>query len=475
MIKIKNSLIYVKNIAKPKKIELKVRAGIVNNDLCKNTFTDINLDATPYLEGGQNSTGNVMIDLENYIMNIYNKIIDECYFDLQKVEDHHIIKKLVGYYMGTDQDRNDALGYIPKGFAFYHRNINVLREFAKMGIFNVIVENVDIDVEFLNMFESIATFQLLFSGSELDTERCVYRGTDKYTMNMLSFGRCYNILQFMDTLTRVFFYYANQEVRDEYTARALGIYLSSTNAHTLESVCKWDQHTNRFMVHLTSDNHNLSNVAFNVNKICSDIRNGYSIGLKVYGISEQMSPLDCARIIPDNENVYITSIPKDVSGLIACKEIIDSHCAYVPYLNKSGQSEAVGIQLFSRFQDKNVTNLIRTVMYGRRSITKRRLYLSVSNYDTLGYDTINHVNRGHINSSIEYGCTIAYFTRGGGITYIDEMDLLDKKIPVQRRNLILRAYCELCAELGINPTIVADSLKQKYDFMRFYKSPIEVI
>lgn len=468
MIKIKNETAFVKNVKLPTKLILNVRAGVDDHNLCNKKSLSISIDPSEYIKGGVKSTGKPSSDLFNYISNVYDTIVKSVYFDIAIKEEQDIARRTMHRYQNNGALSDKYVASMINPLKETILNKDAVDFLSSVGAFNVLVESIDSDMERVGEYAGATLFLMMFGGYNLNGQSLQLIDNNKAIRLQPNFYKANHTMEeFINALTRVFFYYYSEKARMFTTARALEAL--SLSLSFWKNVNVWDMALAKFVPYEATSVFR-RNQPFSV-KVVSNNLNSYNI----YD-GERFTFKETFLLKDMSEDIFITSVSNNRNTKMGAS--IVSHGGYAGFLNtKNGIGEAVGILLELRHKDPNVSYIISNSLYDIKPYSNIMDMISdLAIFDGILYDEyemFNSTQEMAKSKDVSAEVSVAYFTRAGGKTYSNYAELKDKRIPKQRRDLIYKALCHICYEYDVNPMDIIAKLD--VDFTRYYKdaAPLE--
>lgn len=458
MIKIKERTFFIRDIKVPAKMELKIRAGIPDNNYCNKKSMILDLNPSDYILGGSKCTGKIIQDLFSYLSNVYDNVITNVYFDVTKKEEQDIARRTLHHFQ-TGSISDKWIAGLIKPSKEIILNKDAVDYMSTNQVLNVMIEKFDTDAEALDVMGSEALFMLMFVNHRINSNTLAYSsGINKMVLSQNYNRMNLDMEEFLNALTKVFFYFYSETAREHITARAVESYALIKNGM---DVFVWDRYISKYV---PFDLNNSPLYTASVRTVASNL-NPYSIK-----DNERMTFGDSAKSIDTCEETFISTIVNRNQKHYSDR--IHGLGGYAGYVNpKTGLGEAVGILLEFKHEYNDKSRIINSTLYGESPYSlvmdsiSDLAFLDLIVYDD--YEIFKSTDLLANSKMVAPEVTVVYVTRAGGKTTSTYSELKDKRIPKQRRDLIFKALCDICYEYDIEPMKVIDKLD--VDFKRYYK------
>ena len=469
MIKFDN-IYKIRNTPVPKLLDIVVKAGV---DDYYTTGKDIRISLLPYnyLPGGLRSTGYLNKDVFNYACDILDIIEKECYFDETKSEEREIAERyklfLKEKASSTEVVNNFFLPHERKLTCKYVNNV------SSNNLFNIEIIEVYDDIEVPCKIIDKHKFLLLF-GSETLNSSCLYFSNHKKSLKLTNANLNLTLVDFINILYRIFFYYYSQTVRDLTIAGAMH-YINFYYKSSIKEVECWDNKYRKYFTCIRFDlqDSSLENIRFqfNLSKI-SNITKDYN-HTKRPEVINSIDYIMYNLINKDSEEVFITKTPERELGW-NYNENIFRITGYIPYL-KDGKTEAISLSLYADLKSsETLTKAINVLAYSKKPFSQyMRLYLfNDSAQLNIKYKDVfidMPIKELIDKDLIAINCDVCYYTNNRK-TEISYANLIDKNIPKYKRDYLYKIFCTLCHELNLSPLYVKN--KVIVEFLKYYNNDL---
>lgn len=459
---IKNSgCFYIKNVKAPRQLSIALEAAINNF----NTTPAKAIDILPYdyFEGNNFSTGDIIADLKNYISDVVDIVTRECFYDIRKQEE---VKRYIGTVSNRLNERSLDLIALP---ALNRLDLHFINNIDNDDSFTVMIKDVYEDLEMFGggEFDSIAKFISLFKCNE--HSNVYYKIQDGIiNLNENNYDLTLTLGELINSLIRIFFYCLSQSYRDFITASAM-YHVNNNMELPYSNVLCWDNKIKKYFgVRSITMFQNYSNdidFAFNIN----DISPNLSYTIKLENKHEYSNYIDYSTYDHKKPSVYITK-PSETLRLNSLCSNAFSYVAYLSYEEKSVDKVA-SIQLTGTLKDVEAVVAINQMLYYSDPLSN--LYDLDKDFK-IGYDKLYmdlSIRELMDNNMLDFHSSVCYYNNSAKHS-LNKVDLKQKRIPKFKRDVMYKAFCHLCYELDLNPSLIQNYLD--VDFKRYYKEPIEL-